>query len=200
MLRKSFFLSLFLTISITIFSQDSPQRLFLGTSFNIPSSPTSLNYGVGFGLFEQYEYLLGEHWSLVQVLGFQNINGKEVEEFYENGNINVNYEYFRTVSLQLGAGFYFGEGQSTFFILFKGGYSKFWTVNPAYPEVRSSAGDLVKQEILREERNGSFWFFDPKIGWQFDRLQISADYHGTVNQVSQINVYSLSVAYNLIKP
>jgi hypothetical protein len=174
-------------------------RLNFGLSLNIPSSPTNVNYGVGFGINQQYEFLLGSHWSAVQSLGFNNINGKTVNEFYENENINVEYEYFRTVALQLGMGFYFGEGQSTFFILFKGGVAQFWTVNPPYPEIVVN-GNVVKQAIPREEVNGTFWFFDPKIGWQFNRLQISLDYHGTINQDIEINVWNLGVAYNIIKP
>lgn len=204
MLRKYIPFFLFFGFAVSLIAQDSSKpnrhRLNLGASLNIPSQPTSVNYGVGFGLLEQYEFLLGSHWSAVQSLGFNNLAGKTVTEFYENGNIEVEYEHFRTAALQLGMGFYFGEGQSTFFILFKGGNAWFWAVTPAYPEVRSAVGDLVKPAIPREEVNGTFWFFDPKIGWQFKRLQISADYHGTINHDTEINVWNIGVAYNLIKP
>lgn len=196
-------LFLFLAGSHSIFSQDSRpnrHRLNFGASMNIPSAPTNTNYGVGFGIFEQYEFLLGSHWSAVQSLGFNNLSGKSVNEFYEDDFYLIEYEYFRTVTFQLGMGFYFGEGQSTFFILFKGGIAGFWSVTPAYPEITSTAGDIVKQAIPREEVNGSLWFFDPKIGWQFKRLQISLDYLGTVNHDVEINVFNIGVAYNIIKP
>lgn len=203
MIRKSLLLFLFLFLTVSSFAQDSKpnrHRLNLGASMNIPSQPTNENYGVGFGLLQQYEFLLWSHWSVLQSLGFNNLSGKTVTEFYENKNIEVDYEHFRSVALQLGVGFYFGEGQRTFFILFKGGNAWFSAVTPAYPEVKSTAGDVVKEAIPREEENGNFWFFDPKIGWQLKRLQISVDYHGTVNNDTEINVWNIGVAYNLIKP
>ena len=193
-------------MSITLIAQENSSskrqrsRLFFGASMNIPSKPTNVNYGVGFGINQQYEFLLGSHWSAVQSLGFNNLNGKTVNEFYENDFYNIEYEYFRTVAFQLGMGFYFGEGQSTFFIVFKGGVAGFWTVTPAYPEIRNSFGNVVKKAIPREELSGSFWSFDPKIGWQFNRLQISLDYHGTINHDIEINVWTIGVAYNIIKP
>lgn len=193
-------------ISITLSAQENSSskrqrsRLNFGLSMNIPSKPTNVNYGVGFGITQQYEFLLGSHWSAIQGLSFNNLNGKDVNEFYENDFYNIEYEYFRTVALQLGMGFYFGEGQSTFFILFKGGIAEFWTVTPAYPEIRNSFGNIIKPAIAREERNGTFWFFDPKIGWQFKRLQVSLDYHGTINHDIEVNVWSIGVAYNIIKP
>lgn len=194
------FMSITLTAQENNSSKRQRSRLNFGASMNIPSNPTNANYGVGFGINQQYEFLLGSHWSAVQNLGFNNLNGKSVNEFYENQNITVEYEYFRTVAFQLGMGFYFGEGQSTFFILFKGGIAGFWTVTPAYPEIRNSFGNVVKEAIPREEENGSFWFFDPKIGWQLKRLQISIDYLGTINHDVEINVWNIGVAYNIIKP
>lgn len=197
--------SLLVVLSLSLFAQEKNNskrqrsRLNFGLSLNIPSKPTNVNYGVGFGINQQYEYLLGSHWSAVQSLGFNNLNGKNVNEFYEDDYYNIEYEYFRTVAFQFGMGFYFGEGQSTFFILFKGGVAQFWSVTPAYPEIVVN-GNVVKQAIPREEVNGSFWFFDPKIGWQFNRLQISLDYHGTINHDIEINVWNLGVAYNIIKP
>ena len=197
--------SLLILMSITLTAQENSStkrqrsRLNFGANLNIPSKPTNVNYGVGFGILEQYEFLLGSHWSAVQSLGFNNLNGKTVSEFYENDYYNIEYEYFRTVALQLGMGFYFGEGQSTFFILFKGGIAGFWSVTPAYPSI--VVNDIeIKKAIAREEVNGNFWFFDPKIGWQFKRLQISLDYHGTINHDIEINVWNIGVAYNIIKP
>ena len=197
--------SLLIFMSITLTAQENSStkrqrsRLNFGANLNIPSKPTNVNYGVGFGILEQYEFLLGSHWSAVQSLGFNNLNGKTVSEFYENDFYNIEYEYFRTVALQLGMGFYFGEGQSTFFILFKGGIAGFWSVTPAYPSI--VVNDIeIKKAIAREEVNGNFWFFDPKIGWQFKRLQISLDYHGTINHDIEINVWNIGVAYNIIKP
>ena len=197
--------SLLIFMSITLSAQENSSskrqrsRLNFGLIMSIPSKPTNVNYGIGFGIIEQYEFLLGSHWSAVQSLGFNSLNGKTVSEFYEDDFYNIEYEYFRTVALQLGMGFYFGEGQSTFFILFKGGIAGFWSVTPAYPEIIVN-GNVVKKAIPREEVSGSFWFFDPKIGWQFKRLQISLDYHGTINHDIAINVWTLGVAYNIIKP
>lgn len=197
--------SLLILMSITLTAQENSStkrqrsRLNFGANLNIPSKPTNVNYGVGFGILEQYEFLLGSHWSAVQSLGYNNLFGKDVNEFYENDYYNIEYEYFRTVALQLGMGFYFGEGQSTFFILFKGGIAGFWSVTPAYPSI--VVNDIeIKKAIAREEVNGNFWFFDPKIGWQFKRLQISLDYHGTINHDIEINVWNIGVAYNIIKP
>ena len=198
--------SLLILMSITLTAQENSStkrqrsRLNFGANLNIPSKPTNVNYGVGFGILEQYEFLLGSHWSAVQSLGYNNLFGKDVNEFYENDYYNIEYEYFRTVALQLGMGFYFGEGQSTFFILFKGGIAGYWTVTPAYPEIKNSFGNVIKPAIAREEVNGNFWFFDPKIGWQLKRLQISLDYHGTINHDIEINVWNIGVAYNIIKP
>jgi len=198
--------SLLVIISISLTAQESNStkrqrsRLNFGASMNIPAKPTNVNYGLGFGINEQYEFLLGSHWTALQGLGFKNLYGKSVREFYEDDFYTIEYEYFRTVALQLGMGFYFGEGQSTLFILFKGGIAGFWSVTPAYPEIRNSFGDVIKPAIPREEVNGNFWFFDPKIGWQFKRLQISLDYHGTIKHDIQINVWNIGVAYNVIKP
>ena len=203
MIRKYLLSLLLLIFSASLFAQGSDisrHRLFLGLSMNIPSKPTNVNYGLGFGAFEQYEYLLWDHWSVIQSLGFSNLKGNNVTEFYENKNIQRDFEYFRNVALQIGTGFYFGEGQSTFFIHFKGGYSWFWAVTPGYPEVINNAGIKTKDAIPREEVNGNYWFFDPKIGWQFKRIQLSLDYHGTVKQDIEINVWSIGLAYNLIKP
>jgi hypothetical protein len=136
----------------------------------------------------------------LESITFNNLFGKDVNEFYENKNITVKYEYFRTVGIQLGMGFYFGENQQTFFILLKGGIAWYWSVRPGYPEVISDVGNVIKPAIPREEVNGNFWFFDPKIGWQFNRTQVFFSYHGTVKQDSQINTFSLGAAYNVIKP
>jgi hypothetical protein len=203
---KLFISTILIALAFTLTAQESNSgkrqrsRLNFGANINIPSKPTNTNYGVGFGLFEQYEYLLGSHWTAMQSFSFNNLNGKSVNEFYENQNITVDYEYIRILSIQMGMGFYFGENQRTFFILLKGGYANFWSVNPGYPEVKSSTGNVIKPEIQREETNGSFWFFDPKIGWQFKRWQVNFSYHGTVNQDSQINTYSIGFAFNVIKP
>jgi hypothetical protein len=203
---KIFISSILIILSVSLTAQENSKvkrqrsRLHFGANLNIPSKPTNANYGVGFGLFEQYEYLLGSHWTAMQSLSFNNLNGKSVDEFYENENITVDYEYFRTFAIQLGMGFYFGENQRTFFIMFKGGYAGFWSVEPGYPEIKSDAGNVVKEAIPREEKNGSFWFFDPKIGWQFKRWQVNFSYHGTVKQDSQINTFSIGFAYNVIKP
>ena len=44
-----------------------------------------------------------------------------------------------------------------------------------FRSVANSFGNIIKPAIAREEVNGTFWFFDPKIGWQFKRVQISVD-------------------------
>ena len=180
-------------------SKRQRNRLNFGASMNIPINPTNDKYGLGYGLMQQYEYLLWSHLSIMESFGFNMINGKKVNEFYENQNVTVDYDYFRSVPLQIGAGFYFGEGQSTFFILFKGGISWFWSVSPAYPEIVVN-GNVVKEAIPRKETNGSFGFFTPKIGWQFKHLQLTLAYQGSVKKDAQINVFNIGVAYNVIKP
>jgi hypothetical protein len=206
MALKIFISSILIILSITLTAQEKSNvkrqrsRLAFGANMNIPAKPTSLNYNLGYGILEQYEYLLGSHWTALESLTFNNLFGKNVNEFYENKNIDVKYEYFRTAGIQLGVGFYFGENQRTFFVLIKGGIAWYWSVKPSYPDVYSDAGNLIKPAIPREEVNGNFWFFDPKIGWQFNRAQIYFSYHGTVKQDSQINTFSLGAAYNVIKP
>lgn len=177
--------------------KDKANKLSLGLGINIPLSPNAVNYGVGMRVEERYEFLLWEHWSVIQSLSYNFVSGKEVSEFYEGQYVDTEYEAFMNVPLQIGVGFYFGENHRTFFILLKGGIAWYKGVNPAYPEI-SYNGNVVKEAVSRSEFNGSYGFFTPAIGWQFKRLQISVGYQGQVKQSSRINVLNASLAYNIL--
>jgi hypothetical protein len=200
-------LFILLLFSTGLFSQDidvektsqkkKMNKLSLGLGINIPFKPHSVSYTVGIGVEEKYEFLLWEHWSLIQGLSYNFISGKKVTEFYEGQNVEVQYEMFNIIPLQIGVGFYFGENHQTFFILLKGGIAWYNGVNPAYPEI-SYNGNVVKEAVPKSKFNGSYGFFTPSIGWQFKRSQISLTYQGHVEQNASINIMNISYAFNLL--
>lgn len=200
-------LFILLLISTGLFSQDKEgdktsnkekmNKLSLGIGINIPFKPNSVSYGVGMGVEERYEFLLWQHWSLIQGLSYNFVSGKKVTEFYEGQNVEVHYESFHTIPLQIGVGFYFGENHQTFFILLKGGIAWYSGVSPAYPEI-SYNGNVVKEAVPKTKFSGSYGFFTPAIGWQFKRSQISVTYQGHVEQNASINIMNISYAFNLL--
>ena len=110
--------------------------------------------------------------------------------------VNTEYENLYTVPLQFGIGYYFGENQTLFFFLLKGGVAYYKGVSPAYPEIIVN-GHVVKPAIAREEFDGVYNFITPTIGWQFERFQISASYQGHVEQDATVNILNFSVAYKV---
>ena len=195
--------SCFLICSIIGFSQESEtlsksnHKLNFGLGLNIPMKPNAVNYGLGMSVSQRYEYLLWSHFSLVEGLAYNFISGNNVTEYNGVNYIQTQYENFTVVPLVVGMGYYFGENQKTFFILLKGGAAAYWGVNPAYDAVIVN-GNEVKAAIPREEFNGVYWFFTPSIGWQFDRLQISATYQGHVEQDANLNILNLSLGYRIL--
>ena len=203
MIKKNLILAFILLFSINLFSQQSDpekksrkSRVNLGLGLNIPMKPNSVNYGLGFSVSQRYEYLLWEHFSLIQGLSYNTISGKDVREYYGNDYIQTQYETFSTLPLQIGMGYYFGEGQKTFFILLKGGWAAYWGVHPAYPAIVVN-GNVVEEAKAREEFNGVYGFFTPSIGWQLNHLQISATYQGHIEQDASLNVLNISLAYRI---
>lgn len=180
------------------FEKRNKHRLIAGMGLNIPFEPTSANYELGFGLFEQYEFLLGDHFSLVQSLGFNYLAGKRVNEYYENQYVKVEYENFYTVPLQFGVGYYFGAEQKKFFILFEGGFAFYQLVRPAYPEVNVN-GNVVKEAIPRTVETGTYHFFTPEIGWVFNRLQVNFSYQTHIENDANVGIARLGLAYNFFK-
>ncbi len=203
MIKKNFLFSLFFVLSLTGFSQESEttkqnnNRLNLGLGMNIPMKPNFENYGIGMSISQRYEYLLWSHFSLVEGLAYNFISGKNVTEYYGNNYIQIQYENFNVVPLVVGMGYYFEENQKSFFILLKGGVAAYWGSDPAYPAVVVNGNEVVAA-IPRNEFNGVYWFFTPSIGWQFDRLQISATYQGHVEQDASLNILNLSVSYRIL--
>ena len=206
MIIKKVIIIFLVFLSSTLYSQDKEgvtekkeraSKLSAGIGLNIPLNPNSVNYDMGMSVDQRYEYLLWEHWSVMQSLSYNFISGQTVQEYYEGRYVKTEYENFSTVPLQFGLGFYFGEGHKTFFILLKGGASWYKGVNPAYPEIIVN-GNVVKEAIPRTEFNGVFGFFTPTIGWQFKRAQISASYQGSVDQDSQINVLNISLGFRIL--
>lgn len=171
-------------------------RITAGLGLNIPMSPHAETHDLGMSVNQRYEFLISEHFSLIQGLSYNFVTGKKVQEFYQDRYVQTEYENFTTVPLQFGVGFYFGEGNSDFFILLKGGVAAYWGVHPAYPEIVVN-GNVVKEEIQREEYNGVYNFFTPTIGWQFKRLQLSATYQGHVETDAQLNILNISVNYRV---
>lgn len=204
MKAKKLLTFLFIFLGIIAFAQDSDttkvkkrtSRVSLGIGLNIPMKPNSETHDLGMSVSEQYEFLLWEHFSLIQSLSYNFISGKKVQEYYENQAVNTQYEAFHTVPFQLGIGWYFGEGQSKFYVYFKGGIAYYWGVNPAYPEIIVN-GNTVKEAIPREEFDGTFSFFTPAFGWNFDRVSIEAAYQGTVNVDTKLNVLNLTLKFRL---
>lgn len=193
-------------LTTSLYSQDSvgenekkerASKLSFGIGVNIPLSPNDVSYDLGMSIDQRYEYLLWEHWSVMQSLSYNFISGQSVQEYYEGRYVQTEYENFTTVPLQFGAGFYFGEGHKSFFILLKGGASWYKGVNPAYPEIVVN-GNVVKEAIPRTEFNGVFGFFTPTIGWQFNRAQVSASYQGSVMHDTQINVLNISLGFRIL--
>jgi hypothetical protein len=174
-------------------------RLLGGIGLNIPFEPTSNSYDLGFGVFQQYEFLLGDHFSLIQSLGFNYLEGRSVYEFYQNDYIEVDYENFYAVPLQIGIGFYFGEFQQKFFIHFTGGISYYRQVNPAYPAIIVNES-VVREAIPRTVEDGVFHFFTPEIGWTFRRIQLSFMYQTHIQQDANVGIARLGLAYNFFKP
>ena len=101
------------------------------------------------------------------------------------------------VPLVVGMGYYFGENQKTFFILLKGGVAAYWGESPAYPAIVVN-GIEITAAIPSEKFNDVYWFFTPSIGWQFNRLQISATYQGHVEQDASLNILNLSMSYKIL--
>ncbi len=206
MIRKNLLIIILLFFSFSVFSQEKSDsadatkrrkhRITGGLGLNIPMSPHSETHDLGMSINERYEFLISEHFSLIQGLSYNFISGKKVMEFYQDRYVQTQYETFSTLPLQFGIGFYFGEGNSDFFILFKGGVAAYWGVHPAYPEIIVN-GNLVKEAIPREEFNGVYSFFTPTIGWQFDRLQLSATYQGHVEKDANLNILNISVNYRI---
>ena len=202
---KNLLIILSFLIGFTAYSQEEStnfdtkkrqHRVKLGVGLNIPMEPNSSTHDLGMSVSEQYEFLLWEHFSLIQSLSYNFISGKKVEEFYQDRYVITQYEAFHTVPFQLGIGWYFGENQSKFYIFFKGGWAYYWGVNPAYPEIIVN-GNLVEEAIPREEFDGNFSFFTPSIGWQFNRVSVAAVYQGTIDVDTQLNVLSLSLNFRL---
>ena len=174
-------------------------RLLLGVGLNIPFRPTSHNYHPGFAINQQYEFLLGDHFTLAQGLGYNYLFGKSKTELYEGIYVDVEYEYFHNLPLQAGLGFYFGEKQRTFFIMFKGGVAWYKYVKPAYPEI--VVNDIVVKEAKpREEISGYYWFFTPSIGWQFKRMRVSFSYKTHIEQDANVGLLGIGFSYNVLKP
>jgi hypothetical protein len=206
MMTKNVILFFLLLFVLPVFSQESDttevqkkrsSRLNVGLGLNIPFEPNSVNYDIGMGISERYEFLLWDHFSLVQSLSYNFVSGQKVQEYYEGRYVQTQYENYNTVPLQFGIGFYFGENQRKFFILLKGGWAYYWGVNPAYPEIVVN-GNVVKPAIPRTEFDGTYGFFTPTIGWQFKWVQISATYQGTVNQDASINILNLTLSYTIL--
>lgn len=206
MVLKKIIIVFLVLLSSSLYSQDTEEKknieeraskLTVGIGMNIPLKPNNVSYDLGMSIDERYEYLLWEHWSVMQSLSYNFISGQSVQEYYEGRYVQVDYENFSTVPLQIGVGFYFGEGHKTFFILLKGGASWYKGVNPAYPEIIVN-GNVVKEAIPRTEFNGVFGFFTPAIGWQFKRAQISASYQGSVMHDTKINVLNISLGFRIL--
>lgn len=202
---KNLFLILLFLTGISAYSQDSDSkdvvikrhhRVKIGVGINIPMSPNSVSHDIGMGVGEQYEFLLWDHFSLIQSLSYNFVSGKSVQEYYQNQDVITQYHAFHTVPFQLGVGWYFGESQSKFYILFKGGISYYWGANAAYPEIVVN-GNVVKEAIPSEDFDGTFSFFTPSIGWQFKRASISLVYQGTVNKDTKLNVLSIDLGFRL---
>jgi hypothetical protein len=206
MMRKNLLFVLLVVFALPLVSQETgdnlqdakrrKHRITAGLGLNIPMKPHSVTHDLGMSINERYEFLITEHLSLIQGLSYNFISGKKVEEFYQDRFVQTEYETFSTLPLQFGAGFYFGEKNSTFFILFKGGVAAYWGVNPAYPEIKVN-GNVVKEAIPREEFNGVYSFFTPTIGWHFDRFQLTATYQGHVEADANVNILNLSVNYRI---
>ena len=205
MIKKKIVIALLLMLSFPIFSQekatdnavqDRTSKICLELGMNIPFKPNSVNYGIGMSVTQQYEFLFWDNWSLVQSLGYNFISGKEVNEYYDGIFVDTQYENFQTVPLQFGVGFYFGEGHKTFFILLKGGIAWYRGVDPAYPAIVVN-NNTIKEAVPRETYNGTYSFFTPTLGWQFERAQISASYQGHVEQDASLNVFNLSFGWRI---
>jgi len=205
MIKKKLLIAIMLMISFPLLSQekgsenatnDRTSKISLELGMNIPFKPNSINYGVGMSVTQLYEFLFWDNWSLVESLGYNFISGKNVNEYYDGTLVNTEYENFQTVPLQFGVGFYFGEGHKTFFILLKGGVAWYRGVHPAYPEIVVN-GNVIKEAEARTPYNGTYSFFTPTIGWQFDRAQVSASYQGHVEQDASLNVFNLSIGWRI---
>lgn len=205
MIKKKVILFLLVMIPFMMFSQeqesdnstkDRASKISVGLGMNIPFKPNNVNYSIGMSVNQRYEYLVWEHWSVVQSLSYNFISGKDVSEYYNGIFVQTQYENFTTLPLQFGAGFYFGENHQSFFILLKGGIAWYWGVNPAYDEIDVN-GNVVVEAVPRTTFSGTYSFFTPTIGWQFKKAQISATYQGHIEQDASLNVFNLSFNYRI---